>query len=106
MPTCARFSKQATSSTTPDAEGARQCRNPAKCLISRCSRKLIACLSWFCSRTVGGDGVGLVLCEGDEAGLNRGDLAGQLGRVCGLEQRGQFDGRYVGLCGLQAKQYS
>ena len=51
------------------------------CLMSRCSRNLIACLTFFCSRNAGGEGVGFVLREGDETVLDRSDLAGQFGGV-------------------------
>ncbi len=60
--------------------------------MSICSRKLIACLTYFCSRNAGGEGVGFVFGQIDETVLDRSDLASQLCRVRGLEQRGKLGG--------------
>jgi len=58
--------------------------------MSRCSRKLIPCLTYFCSRNTGGNRAGFVLGESDEAGLDCDDLPSQLRRVRRLEQGGEL----------------
>ena len=60
--------------------------------MSRCSRKVIPCLTYFCSRNTGGNRAGFVLGESDEAGLDCDDLPGQLGRVGDLEEGGELGG--------------
>src|SRR5659263_482927 len=54
--------------------------------MSRCSRIMCACLTWFCSRNAGGVCGGLGGGEVDQLGLDRGDVPGQLGGVEACEE--------------------
>jgi len=60
--------------------------------MSICSRKLSACLIYFCSRNAGGNRFSFLFREVNESVLDRSDLPSQLCRVRGLEQGGKLGG--------------